>query len=113
MMTNIESIQVVFNLPEWTSAEQFDEEIILRYPGGHAWAGQVQGYRNDNVISRGLFDIKSPGTDAHVKETCLDPMGQSVTVEFYCGLGELPIQIKFFQKQFRLFLEQIRRSKND
>jgi hypothetical protein len=107
-MIDIDSIQVVFGLPEWTSDERFDKETVIRYSGGHAWAGQPKGYQNENTISNGLFEIEVPDCKAEVTETCLDPMGQSVTVAFSCNLGDFPTQVGLFQRQLRQFLRKIR-----
>lgn len=35
-MIKIVNIQVTFELPDWTSDEQFDKEIIERYSYGHS-----------------------------------------------------------------------------
>ena len=105
------SIQVVFELPEWTSDEQFDKEIVERYSGGHAYAGQFEKYMNENIISLGLADIRLDNPEANVLarwsevvEICLIGYSPSVTVVFYCGIDDLHIQVKLFQSKLRKFL---------
>lgn len=108
-MTGIESIQVVFSLPEWATDERFDKEVVLRYSCGHAWAGQVMGYRNDNIISCGLLEMKFPASDTEVSEVSLDPMNPTVMVIFGCDLDDLPVQTKAFQRRLELFLSNIKK----
>jgi hypothetical protein len=103
--TTVEAINIVFGIPEWTCDEKFDSEITERYPMGHAWEGQVKGYRNENSISEGLFNLTIPRTEiASVEETCLHSWCPSVTVSFDCDLDKLPGYVKMFQEQLRRFL---------
>ncbi|KKN99033.1 hypothetical protein LCGC14_0142780 [marine sediment metagenome] len=103
--SSIECVQVIFGLPDWTSDRQFDEEVTERYDGGHAYAGQVKGYRNTNVLSEGLFDLNIPPDIASVEEVYLD-MCSSITVSFECDLGELKMYVEQFQNRLEKFLEQ-------
>jgi hypothetical protein len=102
VLAEIQLIEVTFSLPEWTADKRFDEEIPVFYDSGHAWKGQIKNYKNENAISDGLFEIKG------VKEVCLDPMSQWVTVEFGCDLGDIHVRVGMFLESLRKFLQNKR-----
>jgi len=101
MLTEIQLIEVTFSLPEWVGDERFAKEVPIRYESGHAYAGQVKGYRDDNALLDGLHEIKG------VKETCLN-MQNWVTVEFDCDLSELEQEVAVFKESLREFLQDER-----
>ncbi len=103
------SIRIAFWLPDWTSDEQFDEEIPVLYGMGHAYEGQLEKYRQNNVLLEGLFGLSIPPDIASVEETCLMNTYESVTVSFNCDLKELPRYVEIFQKQLERFLGNIER----
>lgn len=107
-LMDVDSILIVFNLPEWTSDEKFDREISLFYDEGHVWAGQIKGYKNENAISEGIFEIETPGLDIQIEEISVNPMGQYVIVRFGNKIDGFKDQIKLFQKYLKDFLDGIK-----
>jgi len=101
MSGEIQLIEVTFSLPDWMGDERFSEEVPVLYESGHAYEGQVKGYRDANALLDGLHKIKG------VTETCLN-MQNWVTVEFDCDLAELPQQVAVFQESLREFLQDER-----
>jgi len=102
MSGEIQLIEITFELPEWTDDERFEEETPIFYGLGHAYEGQLQGYKNENALLNGLFEIEG------VKEACLN-VDKWVTVEFGCDIAKLPQQVAAFQEKLRKFLQNKRR----
>ena len=102
------SVSVVFDLPDWTLDERFDNWITKTHGLGHIWEGSYKGCENRNILSEGLFDLKIPGIQCKVTTVCLN-MQTWTEVCFSCGTGDLLKQIKLFQTELGKFLNQIQK----
>lgn len=101
MSGEIQLIEVIFELPEWAGDERFENEVPICYESGHAYEGQVKGYRNENALVDSLFKIKG------VKEVCLN-MQKWVTVEFGYDLVSLQQKVAVFQESLSKLLQDER-----
>ncbi|UCG02559.1 MAG: hypothetical protein JSW11_00920 [Candidatus Heimdallarchaeota archaeon] len=98
----IQSIQIIFELPDWTTEDKFDQEIPIYYEKGHIREGQIKTYEFKNYMSKQLFSIST--NNIKIVETCLIPGYASVTVQFCCSVNDLKKQIHLFQHKSQKLL---------
>jgi hypothetical protein len=104
-LTQVLSVRVTFELPNWFADERHEYMVRRRYPAGHLWAGQEQSREYENRQVDALFRLSG------VKEICHDPMAKWVEVEFSGHPKLIPAKIARFEAKLQRFLARYREAK--
>ena len=95
--------EYTFSLPEWVADEKYEYSVPRYYDKNHAYAGSYSHTNNENRAYDILFDLPM------VKEVCLHPMGQWLTVEVGSAPGRgTTVVLNKFRKRLIKALKELK-----